>query len=129
MTQPKRWLRLWQPGRHGNSLASAPAAYHRLVILLISILGVLAIGVVLAVIASRSAFPGVEAPVSTQSYPGLPAGPVHAEDVEVVKLDLAFRGYRMDQVDAVLGRLREELAVRDHEIDRLRAEEERHGDV
>ncbi|MGB3259086.1 MAG: DivIVA domain-containing protein [Ornithinimicrobium sp.] len=98
-------------------------------ILIILILGVLALGVIVAVIVSRSAIPGVEAPVSTQSYAGLPPGPVHSSDLDGVRLDLAFRGYRMDQVDAVLDRLRQELVSRDQEIDRLRAQEDHHGDL
>lgn len=129
MTRPRRWPRSWRPERHGNSRPSAAAAYHRLVILIIAILGVLAVGVIAAVIVSRSSVPGVEAPVSTQSHPGLPSGPVRSDDIAAIRLDLAFRGYRMDQVDAILGRLRQELAVRDHEIDRLRAQEEHHGDL
>ncbi|MGB3829592.1 MAG: DivIVA domain-containing protein [Ornithinimicrobium sp.] len=97
-------------------------------ILLILILIVVAVGVVLAVIVSRSSLPGVEEPVSTQSFAGVPTGPVHADDIDRIRLDCAFRGYRMDQVDAVLGRLSQEIAVRDQEIDRLRAQE-RHGDL
>ncbi len=125
----QRWLRSSPPERHGNRGTSTAAAYHRLVILVILMLVVLAVGVIVAVIVSRSTAPGVEAPVSTQSFAGFASGPVRAGDIELVRLDLAFRGYRMDQVDAVLGRLRHELAVRDREIDRLRAQEEHHGDV
>jgi DivIVA domain-containing protein len=52
---------------------------------------------------------------------GLPAGPLFADDMAGVRFDLAFRGYRMDQVDLVLARLASELARRDAEIDQLRA--------
>ena len=46
--------------------------------------------------------------------PGLPQDrPVRARDVEAVRFDRALRGYRMDQVDAVLDRLAAELAARD----------------
>ena len=44
-------------------------------------------------------------------------------------LDTALRGYRMDQVDAVLDRLVDELRARDHEIDRLRAEDDTADDT
>ncbi|MGB7425886.1 MAG: DivIVA domain-containing protein [Ornithinimicrobium sp.] len=54
---------------------------------------------------------------------------MHSSDLDGVRLDLAFRGYRMDQVDAVLDRLRQELVSRDQEIDRLRAQEDHHGDL
>lgn len=46
--------------------------------------------------------------------PSLPEDrPARAWDVEAVRFDRAFRGYRMDQVDAVLDRLAAELAARD----------------
>lgn len=98
-------------------------------VIVILVLVVLALGVVLAVLVSRAGVPGVEDAVSTQSFAGLDAGPLDAQDVRGIRLDLAFRGYRMDQVDAVLDRLRAELAVRDEEIDRLRAQEEPRGDL
>ena len=129
MTLPLRWRPSSPPGLHGSSPGTGSAAYHQLVILIILILGVLAVGVIAAVIVSRSAVPGVEAPVTTQSFAGLPQGPVHSGDIDRVRLDLAFRGYRMDQVDAVLTRLGQELAARDHEIDRLRTQEDQHGDL
>ncbi|MGB9376621.1 MAG: DivIVA domain-containing protein [Mycobacteriales bacterium] len=39
--------------------------------------------------------------------------PVRAADVAATRFDRALRGYRMDQVDAVLDRLTAELANRD----------------
>ena len=42
--------------------------------------------------------------------------PVRADDVRQVRFDLAFRGYRMEQVDAVLDRLATELAERDNPV-------------
>lgn len=41
---------------------------------------------------------------------GLPPGPLRAPDVDRARFSLAFRGYRMSEVDAVLDRLRDELA-------------------
>lgn len=43
-----------------------------------------------------------------------------AEDVERLRFPLAFRGYRMAEVDDVLDRLAEEIRVRDAELDRIR---------
>ena len=51
---------------------------------------------------------------------GLPAGPLRAEDLDAVRFSTAVRGYRMDQVDVVLDRLRSELAARDETIAELR---------
>ncbi|HEV7824204.1 MAG TPA: DivIVA domain-containing protein [Mycobacteriales bacterium] len=43
-------------------------------------------------------------------------------DVGAVRFDVVLRGYRMDQVDAVLERLSDDLRVRDETIRALRAE-------
>jgi len=41
---------------------------------------------------------------------------VVAADVDAVRFSLGLRGYRMDEVDAVLEKLREELRERDEEL-------------
>jgi DivIVA domain-containing protein len=43
-----------------------------------------------------------------------------AEDLDSLRLALAFRGYRMEEVDDLLDRLGVEIAVRDAYIQRLR---------
>lgn len=95
-------------------------------VLPILVLTVLAVGVLCAVVVTRVGSPGVQDPVNTQSFAGLGSGPVRAEDIEAARFDIAFRGYRMDQVDAALQRLGVELTERDAEIDRLRSEAD-HG--
>ncbi|WP_239380939.1 DivIVA domain-containing protein [Frankia sp. CIT1] len=49
---------------------------------------------------------------------GLPALTVSAADLAGVRFDMAFRGYRMAEVDAVVARLADELAWRDAELAR-----------
>lgn len=62
----------------------------------------------------------------TEPLPNLP--PVllpdrpRAADIDQLRFSVAFRGYRMDQVDEVLDRLRAELAAREAEIRDLQAE-------
>jgi len=52
---------------------------------------------------------------------GLPADRMAtAEELREARFDLAFRGYRMGEVDAVLDRLAHEVEARDAEIARLR---------
>lgn len=51
--------------------------------------------------------------------PVLPEGRVAAADVHDLRFALGLRGYRMDQVDAVLDRLATEIADRDEELARL----------
>lgn len=85
--------------------------------MLLGALGV--IGVVAAVAAGRVRG-GLDEPTTSRPYRGLPEGEMHADDVSAVRFTLALRGYRMDEVDAVLVRLRDELADRDAEIARLR---------
>lgn len=91
-------------------------------ILILTIVGVLLLGVVAAVVALRSGVPGVPDPVTTESFEPLPRGGVEPDRVLDLRFDQAVRGYRMSQVDAVLDRLAEELRERDAEIVRLRAE-------
>jgi DivIVA domain-containing protein len=77
----------------------------------------LEIAVVAAVVFGAAAYAlgGIEgmrpAPPDSGSV-GLPDGPVEAVAVDRTRFALAFRGYRMDEVDAVLDRLRDELATR-----------------
>lgn len=49
----------------------------------------------------------------------LPPGAVQPEDIAELRFDLAFRGYRMAEVDRVLHRLSDELAARDTRIAEL----------
>jgi DivIVA domain-containing protein len=52
---------------------------------------------------------GALQPVETEpAYAGLPDR-VHADDVDDLKLRTAIRGYRMDEVDEVIGRLQAAL--------------------
>jgi DivIVA domain-containing protein len=48
-------------------------------------------------------------PTRTTSYVPLPEDRLTPADLDSVRLDTAFRGYRMDQVDEVIGRLGAEI--------------------
>lgn len=61
---------------------------------------------------------GLGAPVANLPPVLLPLEPVPA-DVDTLRFSLGLRGYRMDQVDEVLDRLRDELAARDRRIAEL----------
>ena len=52
----------------------------------------------------------------------VPVGQLSATSVDDLRLDQAARGYRMDEVDAVIDRLAAEIASRDEQIARLRDE-------
>lgn len=81
------------------------------------------VGLAVALALGKLSFLGADAPTRTAPFEELPArGPVHPEDLEDLRFDQVLRGYRMVQVDRALERLREELAERDTEIRRLRAE-------
>lgn len=62
---------------------------------------------------------GLEEPFPDMERPYLPDGRIEPVDVDDVHFAVAFRGYRMDQVDSVLDRLSEELIRRDQQIARL----------
>jgi DivIVA domain-containing protein len=74
-----------------------------------------ALGVVggVAAVAAGRVRGGLEEPVTSRPYRPVPDGPVTPADVDAVRFTLGLRGYRMDEVDAVLARLRDELADRD----------------
>ncbi|MEI5672709.1 MULTISPECIES: DivIVA domain-containing protein [unclassified Nocardioides] len=80
---------------------------------LFAVLVVLAMGVVAMVAAGRGA-PLAEAYDDRVDATVPAAGPVSADDLRRVRFPLAFRGYRMQEVDALLDRLaaeREEAAT------------------
>ncbi|XAS66293.1 DivIVA domain-containing protein [Micrococcaceae bacterium Sec5.7] len=61
---------------------------------------------------------GFDEPVASLPAVLLPAAAEPA-DVDRVRFALGLRGYRMDQVDQVLDELRDQLAAKDAEIERL----------
>jgi len=52
----------------------------------------------------------------------LPDEPLAPADIDAVRFAVGLRGYRMDQVDAVMDRLATELADRDRQLAELRGE-------
>ena len=53
---------------------------------------------------------------SSQSFSGLPPGPLSTRDVEELHFDQALRGYRMNQVDEVLDALCARVSELESEI-------------
>ena len=94
------------------------------------VLLLLAVGVVggAAAVALGRVRGGLEPPTSTLPQVDLPPGPLSPDDVDRVRFSLGLRGYRMDQVDEVLARLRGELAHRDDVIAALRDTDHRPPD-
>ena len=76
-------------------------------LLLLLILGVL--GLVIAV-AAGSISGGLGDAAKSTPDPAPQGGPLTARDLEQVRFAPALRGYRMDQVEALLDRLRDQLA-------------------
>ena len=73
------------------------------------IVGVLLIGGLVALVAGRLPYDPMAEATTSQRDPGLPEA-FHATDIADVHFDTALRGYRMDQVDAVLDRLQDRIA-------------------
>ncbi|MFQ4149202.1 DivIVA domain-containing protein [Arthrobacter sp. LAPM80] len=63
---------------------------------------------------------GLAAPVANLPPVLLPSTPA-ASDVDSLRFSLGLRGYRMDQVDEILDKLRDELAAKDARIAALEA--------
>ena len=84
----------------------------------LAVVGVVAVLFGAAVLATRSDPLLAEAPADRPDV-WLPEDRVRAADVAAVRFSTAVRGYRMDEVDAVLDRLAAELADRDRVIHEL----------
>lgn len=63
---------------------------------------------------------GFEQPVANLPPVLLPAEAA-PDDIDRIRFSLGLRGYRMDQVDQVLDELRDQLAAKQEEVERLRA--------
>ena len=75
-------------------------------------LGILVVGViVLGLWAARGHLGQLGPQLPERPGPDLPDGPVSAEDLRAVRFAVVTRGYDMEQVDAVLARLGEQLAT------------------
>lgn len=88
--------------------------------LVLLLLGVAVVGVVVAVAAGRLPV-GMPAATSSSPHRPLPPRSLEPADLDAVRFSVVPRGYRMDQVDAVLDRLRAELADRDRRLEALTA--------
>ena len=82
---------------------------------LLGLLGVVAVLLVTAWVATRADPLLVDAPPDRPDL-ALPDRGMTADDVDGVRFSMAVRGYRMSEVDAVLARLRDELAERDRRL-------------
>ncbi|MGQ7297813.1 DivIVA domain-containing protein [Quadrisphaera sp. KR29] len=84
------------------------------------LLAVAVVGVVVAVAAGRLPT-GMPAPTSSSPHRPLPPRPLEPADLDALRFSVVPRGYRMDQVDAALDRLRAELAERERRLEALAA--------
>ena len=83
--------------------------------------------IVIAVVAVVSTGRGdalPDAPPDRSPWGDLAAGPVSRADIDALHFSLAFRGYRMDEVDDVLDRISAELSAKE---DQLAWYEQRYG--
>jgi DivIVA domain-containing protein len=78
------------------------------VTLFFTVLSILVVGLVVGVAFGRIGG-GLEPESPRSVFRGLPPGDLTPGDLDEVKFTTALRGYRMDEVDQVLDRLRDEL--------------------
>lgn len=76
------------------------------------LLGVLAVLCAAGVVAMGRGDSMAEVEPDRSPLGELPTGDITPEDVRSLRFSVAFRGYRMDEVDAVIERLAAELARR-----------------
>jgi DivIVA domain-containing protein len=101
------------------SLALPPAWHDRRVVLVLEVL--LAAAVVFAIVAFAAGRVDGMAPAPPDASPRrLPEGTLTPEQLPDLRFAMAFRGYRMADVDTFIERVGVELAERDAEIERLR---------
>jgi DivIVA domain-containing protein len=81
---------------------------------------VLAVVGLVAAVATGKVRGGLPAPTSSRPDLDLPSAALTPADIDTVRFSVGLRGYRMDEVDAVLDRLSEELGAREQEIAELR---------
>lgn len=86
-----------------------------MIVFLLAVL-LLVIGAVVAVVLGRTGGMSVEMaqPPLPLAPLALPDGPLGPDDLATVRFDRAIRGYRMDQVDDLLDRLRLQLTAQAH---------------
>lgn len=86
--------------------------------ILFLLVGVAVIGGAALLISGRWRDGLSEAPRETPAAPlaQVPVGEVGSQALDEIRFDQAVRGYRMDEVDGLITRLGEEIAVRDREI-------------
>lgn len=63
----------------------------------------------LTILAARGCFSHAPAPVDDRPGLDLPDGPITGRDLRDVKIAVVTRGYSMEQVDAILDRLAQQL--------------------
>ena len=80
---------------------------------------VLLVGGFAALVTGRLHYDPLAEATTTQSEPQLSDG-FAADEIASLRFDTALRGYRMDQVDAVLDRLQERIAELESGSDTLR---------
>jgi DivIVA domain-containing protein len=112
------------------SSGSVPGTGHRHgtmmpMVVLFVLLGIGVITAIALLASGRWPDPGLADDQGDRGVPDLvdvPVGELTVQDVESLRMDPAVRGYRMEEVDAVVDRLAAEIAERDEVIRRLRGE-------
>jgi DivIVA domain-containing protein len=84
-----------------------------------TVVAVLLIGTFAALVTGRLGYDPMAAATTTQSVPALSDG-FTSDEISAVRFDTALRGYRMDQVDAVLDRLQSRIAELESPSDTVR---------
>ena len=88
-------------------------------LVIFALVAVALVVVVLGVASGRLTVDPLAEAVHTTPDTGLPSRPT-AADVDAVRFDTALRGYRVDEVDAHLAGLRDQLAERERVLAELR---------
>ncbi len=127
ITSVRSSAKTWRPRRSGTAVppdgarrevrARGPTHHGTILLVVTIVLGLVGIGVVVAVALLAVGRLGELPPPPSRLAPlDVPAGPLRARDVDDVRFAVGVRGYRMDEVDEVLDKLSADLAGRDARI-------------
>lgn len=84
-----------------------------------TVIAVLLVGAFAALVTGRLGYDPMADATSSQSAPTLPDG-FASDEISAVRFDTALRGYRMDQVDALLDQLQARIAELESTSDTVR---------
>ncbi len=107
-------MRSTGPDFHEGILTQYATAAGRIMTIVFVLLALAAVALIAVLAAGRIG--QLNDPIVDRYRADPPNAPLSSEDVSQLRFGTAFRGYRMDEVDDILGRLSESLRIREAQL-------------